>query len=141
MDDVWSDADINMTLPHSSSFSSTEPSSPLPSFLTTYQNNLISAYTSHSDRLSDLMNTVVDLEISMRRERDEPSLQYLAEELKKAQEDLVLHRDAKRKKEKEIKIEKENLEMVVGNGSNMARKQLDEIVMHVGRERMILCLR
>ncbi|CAG5162615.1 uncharacterized protein ALTATR162_LOCUS6253 [Alternaria atra] len=141
MDDVWSDTDTSMTPLHSSSFLSTESSSTPPTFLTTYQTSLISAYTSHSNRVSDLMNTVVDLEISVRRERDESSLPYLAKELERAQEDLLLHRDAKRKKKREIEREEENLKTVVGNGSEMARRQLNEIGTYMERERTIVCLR
>jgi hypothetical protein len=87
------------------------------------------------------MNTVVDLEISVRRERDESSLSYLAEELERAQEELVLHRDAKRKKKREIEREEENLKTVVGNGSEKARRQLNEIGIYMGRERTLVCLR
>jgi hypothetical protein len=141
MDDVWSDTDVSMTTPRSpsplSSYSAWRP----PSLLTTYQKSLISAYKFHSNRVSDLMNTIVDLEISVRRERDEPSLQYLVEELEEAREELILHRDAKRKKGREINKEEENLKMVVGIGATMARKQLSEIGTYMERDRVIVCLR
>lgn len=87
------------------------------------------------------MNTVVDLEISVRRERDEPSLRYLVEELEKAQEELVLYRDVKRKKEREIKEEEKKLKLIAGTGSIVAKKQLNNVGMHMSKERTVLCLR
>jgi hypothetical protein len=87
------------------------------------------------------MNTVVDLEISVRRERDEPSLRYLVEELDKAQEELVLYRDGKRKKEREINEEEKKLKLIAGIESIIAKRQLDEMGMHMSKEKTVLCLR
>ena len=71
------------------SFTTTESSPPPSPILTDYQNNLIATYAFHSDSISDLMNIAVDLEISVRRERDEPSLPYLTEDLEKTRGELV----------------------------------------------------
>lgn len=141
MDEVSSDTDISITSVRSSFLSNSNPPSPPPTSLTVYQLSLVSAYKSCGDRVNSLMNTVVDLEISVRRERDEPSLRYLVEELDKAQEQLVLYRDGKRKKEKEIKEEEKKLKLIAGTESIIAKRQLDEMGMHMSKERTVLCLR
>ena len=137
MDDIWSDTEMSET-----SFTTTESSSPPPSpILTDYQNNLIATYAFHSDSISDLMNIAVDLEISVRRERGEPSLPYLEEDLEKTRGELVLHRDAKRRIERNLKKEKEKLKMVVGNGSIVAKQQLNEMARYMEVDKTIECLR
>ena len=141
MDEVSSDTDISITSVRSSFLSNSNPPSPPPTFLPVYQVSLVSAYKSCGDRINSLMNTVVDLEISVRRERDEPSLRYLVEELEKAQEELVLYRDVKRKKEREIKEEEKKLKLIAGTGSIVAKRQLNNVGMHMSKERTVLCLR
>jgi hypothetical protein len=141
MDEVSSDTDISITSVRSSFLSPSNLPYPPPTFLTVYQVSLVSAYKSCGDRINSLMNTVVDLEISVGRERDEPSLRYLVEELKKAQEELVLYRDGKRKKEREINEEEKKLKLIAGSGSIIAKRQLDEMGMHMSKERTVLCLR
>ncbi|RYN93753.1 hypothetical protein AA0120_g4280 [Alternaria tenuissima] len=141
MDEVSSDTDISITSVRSSFLSPSNLPSPPPTFLTVYQVSLVSAYKSCGDRINSLMNTVVDLEISVRRERDEPSLRYLVEELEKAQEELVLYRDVKRKKEREIKEEEKKLKLIAGTGSIVAKRQLNNMGMHMSKERTVLCLR
>lgn len=123
------------------SLTTTESSPPPCPILTDYQNNLVATYSFHIDRISDLMNIVVDLEIGVRRERGEPSLPYLTEDLEKERGELVLHRDAKRRIERNIKKEKEKLKMVVGDGSIVAKQQLDEIGRHLEEDKTIECLR
>jgi hypothetical protein len=141
MDEVSSDTDISITSVRSSFLSNSNPPSPPPTFLTVYQLSLVSAYKSCGDRVNSLMNTVVDLEISVRRERDEPSLRYLVEELDKAQEELVLYRDGKRKKEREVNEEEKKLKLIAGIESIIAKRQLDEMGMHMSKEKTVLCLR
>jgi hypothetical protein len=134
MDDSWSDTDMSTT-------SSTGSSLALPESLTAYQNILIDAYTLHSSRVRDLMNAVVDLDISVRRERDEQSLPYLADELEEAREELVLHRDAMRRIERDVKKEEERLKRVVGKEAVLAKRQLGEMSVYMGREKVVVCLR
>ncbi|KAI4636561.1 hypothetical protein J4E83_001516 [Alternaria metachromatica] len=134
MDDIWSDTEMSET-----SFTTTESSPPPSPILTDYQNNLIATYAFHSDSISDLINIAVDLEISVRRERDEPSLPYLTEDLEKTRGELVLHRDAKRRIERNLK--KEKLKMVVGRGSIAAKQQLNEIGRYMEVDKTIECLR
>ncbi|KAB2110904.1 hypothetical protein AG0111_0g221 [Alternaria gaisen] len=141
MDEVSSDTDISITSLRSSLLSPSNPPSSPPTFLTVYQLSLVSAYKSCGDHVNSLMNTVVDLEISVRRERDEPSLRYLVEELDKAQEELVLYRDGRRKKEREIKEEEKKLKLIAGTGSIIAKRQLNDMGMHMSKERTVLCLR
>jgi len=136
MDDIWSDTEMSET-----SLTTTESSPPPSPILTDYQNNLIATFAFHSDSISDLMNIAVDLEISVRRERDEPSLPYLTEDLEKTRGELVLHRDAKRRIERNLKKEKERLKMVVGNGSIVAKQQLNEMARYMEVDKTIECLR
>ncbi|KAH6882665.1 hypothetical protein BKA58DRAFT_447300 [Alternaria rosae] len=136
MDAIWSDTEMSET-----SLITTESSPPSSPILTDYQNNLIATYSFHSDRISDLMSTAVGLEISVRRERDEPSLPYLTEDLENTRGELVLHRDAKRRIEKNIKKEKERLKAVVGDGSIVAKQQLNEIGRYMEEDKTIECLR
>jgi uncharacterized protein YlxW (UPF0749 family) len=57
----------------------------------------------------DLMNTVVDLQISIARERDEPGLANLKAELATAEKDLQSERQSLRRKKKEIENERAKL--------------------------------
>ncbi|KNG48932.1 hypothetical protein TW65_04343 [Stemphylium lycopersici] len=146
MNDVWSDIDdSSMPSPRSSALSFDAPSTGPPSTLTQRQNSLVSIYSLHSSHVIDLMNIIVDLEIAVRRERDEPGLQCLRDELAKAQVDLAMHREGKRKKERQIGKEEERLKKVLGDGKaedrRVARSQLDEIVYYMGSGRASGCLR
>jgi hypothetical protein len=134
MDDSWSDTDTSTP-------SSTESSFAFPESLTPHQNTLIDAYTFHNSRVVDLMNAVVDLDISVRRERDEKSLPYLADELQEAREELVVQRDAMRRIEREVKREEERLKRVVGREAGLMRRQLSEMSVYLGREKVVVCLR
>jgi hypothetical protein len=138
MDDIWSDGDISPTSTFSFSTVSTHASSPT---LTPYQKELVRLYKVHNSHIDDLMNTVVEIEISIRRERDDPSVPCLKAEYEKAQLDLVMHRDGKRKNDRKIKYEQKRLEMVVGEGSVAAREQLGEMRRYMEKEKAIVCLR
>ena len=146
MNDVWSDIDDgSMPSPPSSAFSFDAPETGPPSQLTQRQNSLISIYLLHNSHTIDLMNIIVDLEIAVRRERDEPGLQCLRDELAKAQVDLVMHREGRRKKEVQIREEEGRLRKVLRDGKSeerrVARAQLDEIGYYMGSGRASECLR
>jgi hypothetical protein len=131
--DIWSDSDTLMT-PSTSSASAEQPPPGRPSPLTQRQNDLLVAYLYHKERVDDMMNTVVDLQIKLARERDLPE-KYLVEPKEKltlAEEDLIHHRDLKRRKEAEIVAEEARLSKI---GTLEAKTQLEEIGWYMGRGR------
>ena len=114
--------------------------------LTQYQKKLVTNYLLHEHFETEGMNIVVELDINIQRERDEPSLGYLKREFDEAQCDLSIHRDEKRKADRQIRAEEERLRKVlretrVDEERGLARKQLDEIEAVLKRDQKIECLR
>ncbi|KAF1942981.1 hypothetical protein EJ02DRAFT_465271 [Clathrospora elynae] len=108
MANIWTDTRADADALQTAS----TPSQPVPrSALTSRQKLLLRLYKHHDENVADLMNTVVNLGISIARERDEPSVQYLKDELVTAQEELVVERNKRRVKEREIRDEVKKLEV------------------------------
>jgi hypothetical protein len=139
MDDIWNDSDTAMTSPTSPTPSGELPPA-RPSPLTQRQTNLVAAYIYRKDWVTDLMSTIVDLQIKLARERDFPE-KYLAEPkklLEEAEESLVAQRQLKRQKEREIEAEEASLRKM---GTPEAKAQLADIGFYVGREKMRVSFR
>jgi len=123
------------------SSTSSEPPPAHSSPLTQHQIALMSRYVLHKGHVADIENDIVDIQIDIARERDQPSVEHHEKDLAKAQADLQWHRDEKMRKEKELKQEEERLKTVVGEEAALAKKQLKEIGFYLGRERTMTCLR
>jgi hypothetical protein len=134
MSDTWTDT--NTSPPSNTTSSSAPPPAPLYP-LTQYQNRLITTYLLHNNYVTNFMNTVVDLEINIARERDEPSVQYLKDELSKAQVSLVQQRELRRGKEREIRLEMDRLSRVVGKEEAAAKRQLEGIAEYMGSDKAL----
>lgn len=85
------------------------------------------------------MNTLVELEISVRRERDEPGVRYLGRYMARVRMRLAGYREERRRAEGEIGREMERLRRVVGEGSGVAKMQAEEVRRVMGRG--VECLR
>jgi hypothetical protein len=139
MDEIWNDSDTPMAFPTSST-PSEEPPPARPSPLTRRQTDLVAAYIYCKNWVTDLMSTVVDLQIKLARERDSPE-KYLAEPkklLEEAEESLIAQRELKRQKEREIEGEEARLRKL---GTPEAKVQLAEIGFYIGREKTRILFR
>jgi hypothetical protein len=138
MDDIWNDSDTPMNSP--SPTPSEEPPPAPPSPLTERQANLVASYIYRDNWVTDLMNTVTDLQIKLSRERDLPE-KYIVEPKKllaEAEESLIAQRQAKRQKEREIEAEEALLRKL---GTPEAKAQLAEIGFYMGREKTRILFR
>ncbi|USP76097.1 uncharacterized protein yc1106_03371 [Curvularia clavata] len=116
--------------------------------LTAHQKNLLIIYHLHRHYEIEFMNTVVDVDITIRRERDEPGVKFIKQQLGDMQEELARHREGGRRVERKIMNERERLGMVLKKRRGgekekyVARRQLEEIekVMEK-RKQKIKCLR
>ena len=95
----------------------------------------------HKGHVADIENDIVDIQIDIGREHDQPGVEHHKNDLAKAQEDLQWHKDEKGRKERALKQEEERLKKVVGEEAALAKKQLKEIGFYLGRERAMTCLR
>lgn len=148
--EIWNDPDPDPESTISSTITTISPSvSPASSEpplarifpLTQYQSALVSRYTLHTGFVADLENDIVDIQVDIGRDRGHVGIEYYEKELAKAQENLQRHKDEKGRKERALKQEEERLKKVVGDGVELAKKQLTEIGFHLGRDSTIVCLR
>ncbi|EOA86834.1 hypothetical protein ACJQWK_08351 [Exserohilum turcicum] len=114
--------------------------------LTQHQHTLVSTYLYHRGYETSAMNTIVELEISVRRERDEPGVAWLRRELAGAQRVLAVHREGRRKGEGRLRVEVERLRRVGretdGRERDVVGRQVVEIERVMGRRRRAgVCLR
>ncbi|XP_014562614.1 hypothetical protein COCVIDRAFT_32561 [Bipolaris victoriae FI3] len=119
---------------------STSSINPTTSILTPHQNTLLSTYLQHHRAETQCMNLLVSLDISIRRERDEPGIRHLERYMARVRLRLVGVREERRRAEARIDAEVERLKGVRGVE---ARMQVEEVRRVVGRERGrgVECLR
>ncbi|EUC50545.1 hypothetical protein COCMIDRAFT_21864 [Bipolaris oryzae ATCC 44560] len=129
--------------PPSPSTASTSNINLSTSILTPHQNTLLRAYLLHHRQETELMNLVVSLETSVRRERDQQGVEHLERNLARAQLRLAGVREERRRAEARVGREMERLRGVVGKARVEARMQGEEMRRILGRERGggVVCLR
>jgi hypothetical protein len=129
MNGIWRDSSTPLT----SSIPSTSSSQlPHASPLTDHQARLIDIYMSTKNDVTDMMNTVLDLQIKLAREADLAEI-YLEEPrdlLCRAEDGLIEHRALMRRVKRDIEGEEARLRKM---GTREARTQLAEIVLFMGR--------
>lgn len=148
---IWTDDTDTSTT--STSAASTAPAYRPPQFdantpLTAHQKKLITIHHLHRHYELEVMNTVVYLEITIRRERDQLGVKFVERELQFMQGELVRHREGRKRVEGKTRREKERLRRVVERmkgeerEKDVARRQLKEMEKAVGERReRAQCLR
>ncbi|CAE7175733.1 hypothetical protein P3342_008037 [Pyrenophora teres f. teres] len=109
--------------------------------LTQNQSGLISLNLLHNIHVSATENKIVDIQVRIGCERDQPGVKDLKKDLAKAQVILQRLKEEKKRNVRTLNQEEERLKKIVGEGAALAKKQLKEINFYLGREKTRRCLR
>ncbi|EDU45685.1 hypothetical protein PtrSN002B_009192 [Pyrenophora tritici-repentis] len=109
--------------------------------LTQDQIDRIALYILCSEYVSATENKIVDIQVHIGRECDQPGAKGLKKDLAKAQSTLHKLKEEKKRNVCALSQEQERLKKSVGEGAELAKKQLKEIDVYLERVKTRPCLR